>query len=494
MEKIIVFGTGGLLDALYDSIKCCYEIILFLDNNKEKQGVCFDGIEVVAPDNSILDMKNRILISSYYIEEIREQLLHLGVDEGRIFCIDNDILLLEVIVGAMSNNSSVIRAKQEIAAWKTELCHHKILFIVDALVIGGAEKSLLNFLEMIGHLKNDILLLVINGGGVLTQEIPTNVKVVEIYRVNQDKILQPYIFKYLTSEVLYSTYIDETFDTVIAYAGAFSTKLAAGSNAWEKVAWVHSDLSVAHPTRICFKSVSEEVDCYNKFLHLAFVSHAAKNGFEKIFYGVKAKKHIVNNIFDIEKIKSKSQEFNISADICLYKINALRFLYVGRLSEEKGVLRLLMSFNKLLSIHKDIHLTIIGAGPLEFEMRKQISRMHMDDNVLIIGECGNPYPYMKWADVMILPSFYEGQPLVVGEAFSLGLPVIATDSSACREMLNDGKFGLLVSNSEEGIFSGLLQARAQQDFINVYKNKSEDGVYSIDKNRAIESLSFLSFM
>jgi len=234
------------------------------------------------------------------------------------------------------------------------------------------------------------------------------------------------------------------------------------------------------------------VSCYNRFSNIVFVSKASLHGFKKLFKGVCVKKQVFGNIFDVEEIINKSKLFELQLDDTFNNMLGKRFLYVGRLSAEKGVVRLINAFDRALKISNDISLVIVGSGELSEKILNLISEKKMESNVKLVGECDNPYPYMRWADVMVLPSYYEGQPLVIGEAFSLGLPIIATNSDACKEMLNDGEFGLVVENSEDGIFNGLYQAMSQQDFKCLYTRKSKAGLTSINTCFDIIKLSFLS--
>ena len=82
----------------------------------------------------------------------------------------------------------------------------------------------------------------------------------------------------------------------------------------------------------------------------------------------------------------------------------------------------------------------------------------------------NPYSYMKNADLLISSSISEGYPLVSCEALSLGLPILATDCTGNRDVLQNGKYGLLVENTEEGIFRGL---KSILDSPQLYENLKE---------------------
>src|SRR5699024_11074410 len=67
----------------------------------------------------------------------------------------------------------------------------------------------------------------------------------------------------------------------------------------------------------------------------------------------------------------------------------------------------------------------------------------------------NPFALMKKCDCFVLSSHYEGQPMVLLEAMTLGMKVIATDIVANRTVLENGKYGLLVEDSVKGLEKGM---------------------------------------
>lgn len=111
------------------------------------------------------------------------------------------------------------------------------------------------------------------------------------------------------------------------------------------------------------------------------------------------------------------------------------FLFVGRLSVEKGISTLVAAINSL----KNIELKIVGEGPISFasEDINQFSRLGMLSRDEV-------WYQMNCAKVLIVPSiWYETFGLVVVEAFAAGLPVIASRIGALAELIVDGETGLL---------------------------------------------------
>jgi len=104
----------------------------------------------------------------------------------------------------------------------------------------------------------------------------------------------------------------------------------------------------------------------------------------------------------------------------------VNFLAVGRLSPEKGYGELLEAFARLALRRSDVHLTIIGSGPLAIELSEMSIALGVSDRVRFLGFVANPFPYYVHADALVLASRWEGFPNVMLEALASGTPVVAT--------------------------------------------------------------------
>ena len=122
-------------------------------------------------------------------------------------------------------------------------------------------------------------------------------------------------------------------------------------------------------------------------------------------------------------------------------------LYVGRLSYGKGLFDLIKAIEILKKSNKlEYPLYLVGKGELENKLRKYIHSKDLETEVHMIGYVPNddlPSIYQK-AVAFVFPSYYEGMPTVTLEAMSSGLPVIATDIMAHKEIITNHKNGLLI--------------------------------------------------
>ena len=111
-------------------------------------------------------------------------------------------------------------------------------------------------------------------------------------------------------------------------------------------------------------------------------------------------------------------------------------LHVGRLDPPKNHLRLVEIFAALATLDRTVSLVLIGRGgsQIEAQIRARIGVLNLQDRVHLVGEREDVPMWMNFADLLILPSLWEGLPGVVLEACAAGLPVVASDIPGVREI------------------------------------------------------------
>ena len=132
----------------------------------------------------------------------------------------------------------------------------------------------------------------------------------------------------------------------------------------------------------------------------------------------------------------------------------------GRLSKQKGFDILLEAMALVRNSLPNSQLTILGEGDLRSELLAQRERLSLNEAVHLPGFQSNPFPYFKHADLFVLPSRFEGLPLVVLEALAVGTPVVASDCpGALREILGDCPRARLVPPSDpKALAEGIVSA------------------------------------
>lgn len=124
-------------------------------------------------------------------------------------------------------------------------------------------------------------------------------------------------------------------------------------------------------------------------------------------------------------------------------LEAKSFVTCGRVIRQKGYDLLIESFKHFAEWNDEWNLVIVGEGEMQEEVEKKIAEYGLGERVTITGYQNDVKAYLKNASCYVLSSRWEGFPMVLTEAFEMGLPVVAYDISAVGPLVTDGKEGLL---------------------------------------------------
>ncbi len=130
--------------------------------------------------------------------------------------------------------------------------------------------------------------------------------------------------------------------------------------------------------------------------------------------------------------------------------DSILFLYVGRLSAEKNITRIIKSFATAYKEYPKIQLRIVGEGPARDQIESQVSSLGIKSAVQLIPWKEDVVSEMEEADVLVMASLFEGYGLVLVEAMAAGLPTITTDVGCVGEMLLDDVHGIVVPHERDG--------------------------------------------
>lgn len=133
------------------------------------------------------------------------------------------------------------------------------------------------------------------------------------------------------------------------------------------------------------------------------------------------------------------------------------FINIGRYDYQKGHDRLITAFERVYSDNTNTRLIIVAPhGPLREQTIRLAKESAAREGIFILGRMGNPYPLLKCCNAFVLSSHYEGLGLVVYEALAVGTTAITVDITETIQYLQEGE-AIVVDNSEEGIYQGMLQ-------------------------------------
>lgn len=116
----------------------------------------------------------------------------------------------------------------------------------------------------------------------------------------------------------------------------------------------------------------------------------------------------------------------------------------GRLENQKGHRYLLEALPDVLRRFPKLRVLIVGEGSLRHELAAEVERRKVKDHVVLTGYRNDVYNILRLSDLVVLPSLYEGLPLVAIEAGVLGKPIVATAVDGTPEVVLHGETGWLV--------------------------------------------------
>ena len=132
-------------------------------------------------------------------------------------------------------------------------------------------------------------------------------------------------------------------------------------------------------------------------------------------------------------------------------VDTKTILAAGRLTKQKNFLYLLQEFEKFLKIKKDYKLIILGEGEKKSEIQNYIKKNNISDHVYLKGYVKNIFSYMKNSDLFVLSSLWEDPGFVIIEAAFSNLFVISSNCpNGPKEILDNGRGGILFKSNEEG--------------------------------------------
>lgn len=155
---------------------------------------------------------------------------------------------------------------------------------------------------------------------------------------------------------------------------------------------------------------------------------------------------VIPNGVDVERFAAAEP-----ADLSRFQIpsDARVILTIGRLDEQKNPLGTLRCFAAIAGSHQNVHLLLVGQGPLESELRRLASDLQLASRVHLAGWQADIPHIMRACDLFVLASNWEGMPNVLLEAAAAGIPVISTRVEGAEEIITCDECGVLVGISND---------------------------------------------
>lgn len=344
----------------------------------------------------------------------------------------------------------------------------------------GTEQALLNLIEVLPKENFEITVALVSKSGVWQDRIPYYCKTIEIempdkvrerllrggtkanilHEFRHGKILSA--LKIFAKKIIFYDAnaalsvkwqnikpISEKYDLAVCYTvhdPFLLHYIAYKTEALKKAAFVHNDFSTTSYKLYKYK----EINKYEKFYA---VSQILRN--ELSDFIAEDKIQLFHNIVPVNAILEKSREreeeniYGNAQDIIL--------LTIGRLNKQKGIDIAIDCMKMIKKKYGGVKWYVIGGGELGRRLIKKRNAAGLEKDFIFLGAKQNPFMYIKQCDIYVQPSRHEGYCTTVNEARVLCKPIIATDVSGTKEMLEDGVTGIITNCSRMEIYNAICK-------------------------------------
>lgn len=339
---------------------------------------------------------------------------------------------------------------------------HKVLFVIESLGGGGAEKVLTTLLRHLDCSRFEVGLLSVADGGIHKTELPKEIKYYSALSLERQsgwwyRLKHRLIHRILPMWLVNKWIMPRGYDTHVAFVEGFATKLvAAGPSRLRKIAWVHIDLVKNHWISCVYGSPRDELRDYRYFSRICCVSEIVRDSMHKL-YSHDLATCVVYNPVDAGEIRDKALESIEDIDYSRHS-GRVRLCSVGRFEHQKSFGRLVKIVERLVVQGFDVELWLIGGGSEKAAIESYIREHGLSERIKLLGYKENPYKYMAQSDIFVCSSLAEGYSTAVSEAVILGLGVVTTDCSGMREILGDNEFGIITENDEKSLECAIKDA------------------------------------
>lgn len=283
-------------------------------------------------------------------------------------------------------------------------------------------------------------------------------------------------FKY--HKIVKKIIIENHIDIVHTHNGAFGLQaLIAAKSVGVKVriAHVHGtkiDKNLKLPLKLLYKTQLKHFA--NQFWGCgidAIKYYFGKNNVEKDNY------YIMKNAIDIDKFRYNEEvRTKIRKELGISE-NEILIGHIGRFMPQKNHVFLIELFNEILKKNKNYKLLLIGDGELQEKIKNKVNELGISKNVIFTGNIPNTYEYYQAMDLFILPSLFEGLPVVGIEAQASGLNCLFSDTITKEVDFTNNVEYLSLKDSLNKWIDKIVEMSSKGR--NIIKNEISDNGYSI---------------
>ncbi|TCB80459.1 glycosyltransferase [Acinetobacter sp. ANC 4173] len=361
----------------------------------------------------------------------------------------------------------------------------KVLFIVNSMRAGGAEKILSDLLERSEHyLEYEIDLLIFDENGPFLSKIPSDKVKVYNFKKNDSKLkwwVLKKVYKYTGIKIFFDNrvkeLIKENYDCTISFVEGIPVFLHSFllNKSRLNLTWVHNDFVTNHWTQVLFHK-NDERDIYGRMDKIITVSNSALESFNLIYENNVNKQVIYNFV-----IKNHYK--------VLEKTNIFTLCTIGRLETIKNFNCLIRALKIVKEQGYSFKCYIIGEGSERQNLLRDIEKFGLCSEIILTGFLMNPTEYLNNSDMFISTSFSESFSLAIAEALVANKPVIASKTIGACELLKNGQYGILFDiDNEKELAERIIDCMFNRNILANYQLKSKERAAIFELENFVQQL------
>lgn len=356
----------------------------------------------------------------------------------------------------------------------------QILFIMNNLQVGGAEKALVSLLQVFNYDLYDVDLFLFKREGSFLKQVPAAVHILPVpenyiyfdgpivnavfqnlRKFNLGLIIDRILFGFLQKKEIpaaekeqrswkykrnHLPYLKNEYDVAIGFLENTPNYFCIDKViAKKKIGFIQNDYEHMRMK----KEIDDEY--FKKLDFIVSNSSSSSSILKAKFPQFSQKIHTVENITPKHLLLAFANDIN---EPIQYRSENL-LVSVGRLVPQKGFDLAVNAAHFLKEEGVDFLWLIIGYGEKKEELQTLINELKLDAHIKLLGLKENPYPYISLAKIYIQPSRFEGKSVVVDEAKILAKPIILTNFPTARDQVKNGENGLIVEINARSLADGI---------------------------------------
>lgn len=339
------------------------------------------------------------------------------------------------------------RGANAILTFLAEPRRPSVMFCISDLGTGGTARATMLVANGLAENGHDVSLAAMRGGGVLTGQLDSRVKLIELrssrgrgasMALAAGELANAIRSERPTQLVSAGNHMHLTAALAHRLAGSTAELIVKMTNALERGGGIGARLR-----RSAYRSLFARAD------RILLITRSARDALARAFPSLEPRLRVVDNPYITDAMVAAGEAYD--------RFDKGRLLAMGRLVKQKDYPLLLESLARIRDLAWT--LDVLGDGPLLKPLREQAKRLGISERVRFHGFVADPLPFLTKAHALVLSSAWEGQGAVLLEALACGCPVVATRSTdAVGEVLGEGQFGRLVAPGDAQALADAMAA------------------------------------